>query len=319
MDAVTGISDSYTLPENGFTAPEGKQFKGWATSENGDVITDDAITVTEDTTLYAIWEDIPVTTFTVTIADSTNGKVTTDSTMVQRGDTVTLTIAPDKGYTLETLIVTDENGNELELMNEGKGKFTFTMPASKVTVNATFMEDNSMLNFFVDVPIDAYYYDAVLWAAETGVAYGTSAVTFSPDDICTRAQAVTFLWRAAGYPEPKAMSSFEDVPEDSYYAKAVAWAVENGVTFGTSDTTFSPNAYCTRAQIVSFLWRAQNSPAADIENPFTDVKSGAYYYDAVLWAAEKGITVGTSDDTFSPNTNCTRGQIVTFLYRCMVE
>ena len=255
----------------------------------------------------------------VAVADSTNGKVTTDCTTAQRGDTITLTIEPDKGYTLETLIVTDENGNELELMNEGKGKFTFTMPASKVTVNATFMEDNSMLNFFVDVPVDAYYYDAVLWAAETGVAYGTSAVTFSPDDICTRAQAVTFLWRAAGYPEPKAMSSFEDVPEDSYYAKAVAWAVENGVTFGTSDTTFSPNAYCTRAQIVSFLWRAQNSPAADIENPFTDVKSGAYYYDAVLWAAEKGITVGTSDDTFSPNTNCTRGQIVTFLYRCMVE
>ena len=255
----------------------------------------------------------------VTVADSTNGKVTTDSTTAQRGDTVTLTVEPDKGYTLETLIVTDENGNELEIMGEGDGKFTFTMPASEVTVNATFMEDNAMLNFFVDVPFEAYYFDAVMWAAETGVAYGTSAVTFSPDDICTRAQAVTFLWRAAGYPEPKAMSSFEDVPEDSYYAEAVAWAVENGVTLGTSETTFSPDAYCTRAQIITFLWRAQKSPAADIENPFTDVESGTYYYDAVLWAVDEKVTAGTSATTFSPDLDCSRGQIVTFLYRVMVE
>ena len=175
-----------------------------------------------------------------------------------------------------------------------------------------------MLNFFVDVPTDAYYYDAVLWAAENGITGGADATHFAPYASCTRAQAVTFLWRAAGCPAPKSsVNPFTDVAEGSYYYDAVLWAVENGITNGTSDTTFSPNATCTRAQIVTFLWRAENMPVADTANPFTDVAADAYYAGAVLWAAENGITGGTTATTFSPNANCTRAQIVTFLYRCL--
>ena len=255
---------------------------------------------------------------TVIIKDSVNGKVTADNTCAEEGDTVTLTVEPGKGYTLETLTVTDKNGNELKRKDKGNGKYTFTMPDSKVTIKATFMEDNSMLNFFVDVPADAYYYDAVLWAAKEGITGGTDAVHFSPNATCTRAQAVTFLWRAAGSPAPKSHAMpFTDVAEGSYYETAVLWAVENGITKGTSDTTFTPNAKCTRAQIVTFLWRSQKSPASDSVNPFTDVAADAYYTNAVLWAVEHGITAGTTATTFSPNNDCTRAQIVTFLYRCM--
>ena len=255
---------------------------------------------------------------TVIIKDSVNGKVTADNTCAEEGDTVTLTVEPGKGYTLETLTVTDKNGNELKLKDKGNGKYTFTMPDSKVTIKATFMEDNSMLNFFVDVPADAYYYDAVLWAAKEGITGGTDAVHFSPNATCTRAQAVTFLWRAAGSPAPKSHAMpFTDMGEGSYYETAVLWAVENGITKGTSDTTFTPNAKCTRAQIVTFLWRSQKSPASDSVNPFTDVAADAYYTGAVLWAAENGITGGTTVTTFSPGNNCTRAQIVTFLFRCL--
>ena len=175
-----------------------------------------------------------------------------------------------------------------------------------------------MLNFFVDVPADAYYYDAVLWAAKEGITGGTDAVHFSTNATCTRAQAVTFLWRAAGSPAPKSHAMpFTDMGEGSYYETAVLWAVENGITKGTSDTTFTPNAKCTRAQIVTFLWRSQKSPASDSVNPFTDVAADAYYTNAVLWAVEHGITAGTTTTTFSPNNDCTRAQIVTFLYRCL--
>ena len=261
---------------------------------------------------------VTVPTETVIIKDSVNGKATADNTCAEKGDTVTLTVEPDKGYTLETLTVTDKNGDELKLKDMGDGKYTFTMPASKVTVTATFMEDNSMLNFFVDVPADAYYYDAVLWAVGEKITSGTSATTFSPDAVCTRAQAVTFLWRAAGSPAPKSGAMpFTDVAEDSYYHDAVLWAVEQGITAGTSANTFSPDATCTRAQIVTFLWRAQESPATGSVNPFTDVAADAYYNSAVLWAVENGITAGTSANTFSPDNDCTRAQIVTFLYRCM--
>ena len=256
-------------------------------------------------------------TYSINIEDAKHGEVTADSKTFAKGETVTLTVAPDKGYTLETLTVTDKNGKEIELTKKD-GKYTFTMPAGKVTVKATFMEDNSMLNFFVDVPVDAYYYEAVLWAAENGITGGTSATTFSPDMTCTRAQAVTFLWRAAGSTAPKTeVMPFADVDADDYYYDAVLWAVENGITAGTSDTTFSPNATCTRAQIVTFLWRSQKSPASDGVNPFTDVAADAYYANAVLWAAENVITGGTTATTFSPDNNCTRAQIVTFLFRCL--
>ena len=221
-----------------------------------------------------------------------------------------------------TLTVTDASGSEIELTNKGDGKYTFTMPASKVTVKATFMEDNSMLNFFVDVPADAYYYDAVLWAVENGVTEGTNAdgTLFSPNDPCTRAQVVTFLWRAAGCPAPQSSEMpFTDVAAGSYYCDAVLWAVENGITKGTSDTAFSPDAVCSRSQIVTFLWRAQQSPAAGSANPFLDVAADAYYTDAVLWAVENGVTMGTNAEgtAFSPDDDCTRAQIVTFLYRCL--
>ena len=261
------------------------------------------------------------TSYSVTADETVNGTVTVSLKSASRGTTVTITVTPDKGYTLEALTVTDKNGSEIELTDKGDGKYTFTMPASKVTVKATFMEDNSMLNFFVDVPADAYYYDAVLWAAENGITDGVDETHFAPDATCTRAQIVTFLWRAAGCPEPESLSSFADVPADSYYAKAVAWAVEQGITVGTGDGKFSPDAPCTRAQCVAFLWRAQGTPDAAEGNPFIDVAEGTFYTDAVLWAAENGITLGTDAEstTFSPDGDCTRAQIVTFLYRCLGE
>ena len=254
----------------------------------------------------------------VMIENIENGHVTISPKTASKGDTVTLIVCPDKGYTLETLTVTDKNGNEIELTGKGDGRYTFKMPGSKVTVKATFMEDNSMLNFFVDVPADAYYHDAVLWAAENGITGGVDDTHFAPNASCTRAQAVTFLWRVAGSPVPKTTAMpFADVKAGSYYYDAVLWAIEQGVTKGTSDTTFSPNATCSRAQIVTFLWRSQKSPSADGVNPFTDVAADAYYASAVLWAAENGITGGTTATTFSPNANCTRAQIVIFLHRCM--
>ena len=260
-----------------------------------------------------------VSTYAITLSSAKNGDVTSSHKSASKGTTVTLTVDPDKGYTLENITVTDKNGDELKL-TEKNGKYTFTMPASKVTVKATFMEDNSMLNFFVDVPANAYYYDAVLWAAENGITGGVDATHFAPNATCTRAQAVTFLWRAAGSPAPKSSENpFTDVKTGSYYYDAVLWAVENGITNGTSATAFSPNATCSRAQIVTFLWRSQKSPAADTVNPFADVAADSYYANAVLWAAENGITGGTSATTFSPNNDCTRAQIVTFLYRCLGE
>ena len=257
-------------------------------------------------------------TYSVTVDKIANGTVIAAPKTASKGDTVTLTVTPDKGYALEILTVTDSSGKDVAVA-EKNGKYTFTMPASKVTVKAAFMEDNSMLNFFVDVPASAYYYDAVLWAAEKGITGGTDATHFSPNATCTRAQAVTFLWRAAGSPVVNYAMNFTDVSADAYYAEAVRWAVSQGITRGTTDTAFSPNATCSRAQIVTFLWRSQKSPAAGTVNPFTDVAADAYYEAAVLWAAENNITGGTSATTFSPASNCTRAQIVTFLWRAFAE
>ena len=260
-----------------------------------------------------------VSTYAITVDSAKNGDVTSSHKSAAKGTTITLTVEPDKGYTLETITATDASGNKLKL-TEKDGKYTFTMPASKVTVKATFMEDNSMLNFFVDVPADAYYYDAVLWAAEKGITGGVDAAHFAPNATCTRAQAVTFLWRAAGSPTPKSSEMpFTDVAPGSYYETAVLWAVENGITKGTSDTTFTPNAKCTRAQIVTFLWRSQKSPASDSVNPLTDVAADAYYNTAVLWAVKEDVTKGTTNTTFSPDANCTRAQIVTFIWRALAE
>lgn len=253
-------------------------------------------------------------TYSVTVDKTENGSVTVSPKSASKGDTVTVTVKPDSGYVLETLTVTDKNGNELTLKDKGDGKYTFTMPTGKVEVKATFMEDNSMLNFFYDVPNGAYFYEAVKWAVDKGITNGLSDTMFGPYESCTRAQIVTFLWRAAGSPEPKTASSFTDVPASAYYAKAVAWAIENGITNGMTETTFAPNATCTRGQSVTFLYRALKGTASGSTN-FTDVKSDAFYTDAINWAVANNVTNGTSNTTFSPNADCTRAEIVTFLYR----
>ena len=253
--------------------------------------------------------------YSVSVDDVKHGTVTVSPKSASKGDTVTITAAPDKGYTLESLTVLDKDGKALELTDKGGGKYTFVMPAGKVTVKAVFMDDNTMLNFFTDVHAEDYYYDAVLWAAQKGITGGMSDTLFAPNAACTRAQIVTFLWRSAGSPEPKALSSFADVPADAYYAKAVAWAVEHGITEGTSDTTFAPGSICTRAQGAALLYRAAGSPAVSGSAAFTDVPADAYYADAAAWAEQKGITGGIGNGLFGPHNNCTRAHIVTFLYR----
>ena len=253
--------------------------------------------------------------YSVSVDDVKHGTVTVSPESASKGDTVTITATPDKGYTLESLTVLDKDGKALELTDKDGGKYTFVMPAGKVTVKAVFMDDNTMLNFFTDVHAEDYYYDAVLWAAQKGITGGMSDTLFAPNAACTRAQIVTFLWRAAGSPEPKQLSTFGDVPADAYYAKAVAWAVENGITDGTSDTTFAPGTICTRAHGVTFLSRAAKANTASGNSNFADVDANAYYASAVKWAVDNGITNGISSSLFGPDSSCTRAQIVTFLYR----
>ena len=241
-----------------------------------------------------------------------HGDVTVSPKSASKGDTVTITVKPDSGYELDTLTVKDASGSKIKVKDKGDGKFTFTMPASKVTVSAEFAEIETL--DFADVPTDAYYYEAVKWAAKKGITGGIGNGLFGPNQPCTRAQIVTFLWRAAGSPEPKTMSSFADVSMDAYYAKAVAWAVENGITTGTGDGKFSPDATCTRAQSVTFLFRAIGK-LVDSKAEFSDVLADSYYANAVDWAVENGVTNGIDDGLFGPDNSCTRAQIVTFLYR----
>ena len=278
-------------------------------------------TVSATVTLNASWSYISSgssydPTYSVSTPSKTeHGTVTVSPKSASKGDTVTVTVKPDSGYVLETLTVTDKNGNELTLKDKGDGKYTFTMPAGKVEVKATFMEDNSMLNFFYDVPNGAYFYEAVKWAVKNGITTGVGNDLFAPEQPCTRAQIVTFLWRAAGSPEPKgAASGMTDVVSGSYYEKAVAWAIENGITTGTTTSTFSPDATCTRAQAVTFLARALKAKAASAAE-FSDVPTGSYFADAVAWAAANGVTEGIGGGLFGSDNDCTRGQIVTFLYR----
>lgn len=252
--------------------------------------------------------------YSVTTPSKTeNGSVTVNPKSASKGSTVTITVKPDSGYQLDDLTVIDKNGNELKLTDKGNGKYTFTMPASKVEVNATFVKEVET-SPFSDVSTSAYYYEAVKWAQGKGITGGIGNGLFGPNQPCTRAQIVTFLWRAAGSPEPKAMSSFADVSTDAYYAKAVAWAVENGITTGTGDGKFSPDATCTRAQSVTFLFRAIGK-LVDSKAEFSDVLTDSYYANAVAWAVENGVTNGIGDGLFGPNNSCTRAQIVTFLFR----
>ena len=251
--------------------------------------------------------------YTVSVDKTENGTITVSPKSASKGDTVTITVKPDKGYELEMLKALDKDGDALKL-TEKNGKYTFKMPSGKVTVKGSFVEE-APVQIFKDVPVDAYYYEAVKWAAEKGITGGVGNGLFAPNQPCTRAQIVTFLWRAAGSPAPKHMSSFADVPADAFYAKAVAWAVENGITGGTGDGKFSPDATCTRAQSVTFLYRAAGSPKVSGSAEFGDVATNAYYADAVAWAAKNGITGGIGGGLFGSDNDCTRAQIVTFLYR----
>ena len=328
---ATGNPDSYTVESDAITlntpTRPGYTFTGWSgtglTGENNLTVTIEKGS-TGNRTYTAQWRynggsSGGSSSYPITIPGKTeNGSVTVSPKSASAGSTVTITVKPDSGYVLETISATDQNGSDLKLTDKGGGKYTFTMPASKVEVKATFMEDNSVLNFFYDVPNDAYYYEAIKWAAENGITGGVGNSLFAPNQPCTRAQIVTFLWRAAGSPEPKNMSNFSDVPADSYYAKAVAWAVENGITTGTGDGKFSPDATCTRAQSVTFLFRASKA-SANGAPAFSDVAATAYYAEAVKWATNNGITNGIGDNLFGSDNDCTRAQIVTFLYRMYQE
>ena len=243
-----------------------------------------------------------------------NGTVTVSPRYADKGSTVTVTVKPDSGYVLGSLTVTDSKGNELTLTDKGDGKYTFTMPSGRVEVKASFVKEIET-SPFADVATDAYYYEAVKWAVGKGITTGVGDNLFAPEQPCTRAQIVTFLWRAAGSPEPKGTAAgMTDVVSGSYYEKAVAWAIENGVTTGTTATTFSPDATCTRAQAVTFLARALNAKAASAAE-FSDVPADSYFANAVAWASANGVTEGVGNGLFAPDNNCTRGQIVTFLFR----
>lgn len=243
-----------------------------------------------------------------------NGSVSSNAKNAASGSTVTITVKPDSGYQLETLAVTDHRGNALKLTDQGNGTYTFTMPSGQVDVKATFTQAADETSPFDDVSKDDYYYDAVKWAADSGITGGVGGSLFGSDQSCTRAQIITFLWRAAGSPEPKGAADMTDVPQDAYYAKAVAWAMENGITSGTGADRFSPHAACTRAQGMTFLFRSSKASASGTP-AFQDVAADAYYAQAVKWAADNGITSGIGGGLFDPDNGCTRAQIVTFLWR----
>lgn len=252
--------------------------------------------------------------YAVSVPNTKNGDVTVSPETAKKGDTVTITVTPDKGYELDTIAVKDANGNTVKLTDKGNGKYTFTMPGSKVTVSAEFVEEQAA-SIFADVPADAYYAKAVEWAVKKGITNGKANGLFGSNDPCTRGQIVTFLWRAAGSPAPKGTAKVPgDVLPGSYCYNAVAWAIENGITNGFADGTFGVNNTCTRGQSVTLLYRALGKAPTTV-NGFTDVAADAFCADAVEWAVESGVTNGTSASTFSPNNGCTRAQIVTFLYR----
>ena len=248
----------------------------------------------------------------ISVPSTPNGTMTVSPSTASKGETVTITTKPSEGYELGSIEVLDKNGDSLKLKDLGNGKYSFVMPDGKVSVEAEFVK--TAATSFADVPANAYFADAVKWAVDKGITNGLSDTMFGPYESCTRAQIVTFLWRAAGSPEPKTASSFTDVPVSTYYAKAVAWAVENGITNGMTETEFAPDATCTRGQSVTFLHRALKGTASGSVN-FTDVPANAFYADAVNWAVASDVTNGTSNTTFSPNADCTRAEIVTFLYR----
>ena len=322
---ATGNPDSYTVESDAITlntpTRPGYTFTGWSgtglTGENNLTVTIEKGS-TGDRSYTAHWRyngggSSGYSYYTIKATAGTGGSISPSGNVsVREGRDQTFTITPDKGYAVSNVKI---DGKSIGAVKS----YTFENVSKTHTIEVIFMKANGnpQTGVFVDVATGSYYEDAVDWAVENGITQGTDDTHFSPDGICTRAQAVTFLWRTAGSPEPETRTMpFTDVPVGSYYYDAVLWAVENGITKGTSDTTFSPNMTCSRAQIVTFLWRSEKSPAAGTANPFADVKSTAYYADAVLWAVKEDITKGTTNTTFSHDADCTRAQIVTFLWRC---
>ena len=323
--AMQVVKDKASAPDT--PVKSGYRFVGWY---NGNAKWDFDTPVTENLTLTAKWEKIHTSVpsaprYDVAVSDGAHGSVTVSPKSASKGSTVTVTVTPDKGYALETLTVTDKNSSALDLTDRGNGKYTFTMPSGPVTVAATFMDDNTMLNFFVDVPAGAYYYDAVLWAAEGGIVTGTDAVHFPPDASCTRTQLVAFLWRASGKPVVNYAMNFNDVDSGTYYAEAVRWAASEKVAEGTTAETFAPDAAVTRAQMVTMLYRFAKAQGMDTTQggmairEFDDFDAvPAYALEAMDWAVNAGVLKG-DNNRLLPQDNCTRAQIVTMLYRVLGE
>ena len=329
---VEGNPDTYTIKTGAFTlknpTKSGYTFTGWSgtglTGENNMTVTIPKGS-TGERSYTAHWRynggsSGGSSSYPITVPSKTeNGTVTVSPKNASAGSTVTITVKPDSGYVLETISVTDKNGNDLKLTDKGGGKYTFTMPASKVEVKATFMEDNSVLNFFYDVPNDAYYYEAIKWAAENGVTGGIGNGLFGPNQPCTRVQIVTFLWRAAGSPVVNYLMPFTDVDEGAYYAEAVRWAASCGIVTGLTETTFGTNGVCTRAQAATMIYRYAQAQGKGFTGawmfhlPFTDVPEWAY--ESVAWCYMNGVTTGVNETAFAPGNDCTRAQIVTFLWR----
>ena len=327
-----GNPDTYTIETRTFTlknpTKSGYTFTGWSgTGLDGE--NNMTVTIPKGSTgerrYTAHWRynggsSGGSSSYPITVPSKTeNGTVTVSPKNASAGSTVTITVKPDSGYVLETISVTDKNGNDLKLTDKGNGKYTFTMPASKVEIKATFMEDNSVLNFFYDVPNDAYYYEAVKWAAENGITGGVGNSLFAPNHPCTRAQIVTFLWRAAGSPVVNYLMPFTDVDEGAYYAEAVRWAASTGIVTGQTETTFGTDSVCTRAQAAAMIYRCAQAQGKGFTGawmfhlPFTDVPEWAY--ESVAWCYMNSVTTGVSETSFAPGNDCTRAQIVTFLWR----
>ena len=324
------VANSAAVGELPAPVREGYRFTGWFTAADGGSMVTADTTFDAAATLYARWEQESSSggsggsggsdtdgDYLITVDRVTGGTLRVNPGRADKGDTVTITVTPKTGYVLKELVVTDSRGEESETRGAGEGRYTFVMPGSRVNVSASFAraEEQEKLPF-TDVSSSAYYYDAVRWAAEEGITAGVTGSTFAPDRGCTRAQIVTFLWRANGSPKPSSQKNpFTDVSAGSYYYQAVLWAVEKGITTGVTSTTFAPDALCTRGQATMLLWRASGSPQVSKAHPFRDVAEDAYYEDAVNWAVHSGVTQGTTGSTFAPQDVCTRAQIVTFLYR----
>ena len=313
--AIQYVFPGGTVSKPADPARSGYAFDGWYTENTYENPYDFHAAITGSLTLYAKWNAIVYSdpTYTVSALTAENGKIAVSPRYAERGERVTVTLTPDEGFELESLTVTDSRGNELTLTDKGDGRYTFTMPARRVEIKASFVETVEV-SPFADVAIDAYCYEAVKWAVKNGITGGVGNDRFAPEQSCTRAQIVTFLWRAAGSPVVNYAMELSDVAEDVYYAEAVRWALSEGITSGAGESSFSPDTTCTRAQAVTFLARALNANASG-KAEFGDVPTDSYFAEAVAWAAANGVTEGVGGGLFGPDNSCTRGQIVTFLYR----